>query len=124
MVSSPRSMPKLSFRTFATGASPLVVQEAFETTWCLAGSYLPSLTPRTIVMSSFFAGAEMMTFLAPPDVTWPRALVASVKSPVDSITRSTPMSAHLIFSRSRSAVTVTRLPSTSRWPSLAATEPA
>ena len=75
-------------------------------------------------MSSFFAGAEMMTFLAPPDVAWPRALVASVKSPVDSITRSTPMSAHLIFSRSRSAVTVTRLPSTSRWPSLAATEPA
>ena len=33
---------------------------------CLAGSYLSSLTPMTIVMSSSLAGAEMMTFLAPP----------------------------------------------------------
>ena len=107
-------MPKLSFSTLATGANPFVVQEALETTWCLAGSYLPSLTPRTMVMSSFLAGAEMITFLAPPAVTWPRDFVASVKSPVDSITRSTPSSFHLIFSSSRSAVTVTRLPSTTR----------
>ena len=40
--------------------------EAFEITmWCLAGSYLSSLTPSTIVTSSFFAGAVMITFLAP-----------------------------------------------------------
>ena len=33
--------------------------------WWVAGSYLSSLTPRTIVMSSPFAGALMITFLAP-----------------------------------------------------------
>ncbi len=43
----------------------------------------------TTVKSSFLAGAEMMTFLAPPS-TCARALVASVKNPVDSITTSAP----------------------------------
>jgi hypothetical protein len=43
----------------------------------------------TTVMSSPLAGAEMMTFLAPA-VMWPRAFSASVKRPVDSMTRSTP----------------------------------
>ena len=31
-------MPKWSFRTLATGARQLVVQEAFEMMWCFAGS--------------------------------------------------------------------------------------
>jgi hypothetical protein len=46
-----------------------------------------------MVMSSFFAGAEMITFFAPASI-WPRALPASVKSPVDSITISTPSCFH------------------------------
>ena len=33
--------------------------------WCLAGSYISSLTPNTMVRSSPLAGALMMTFLAP-----------------------------------------------------------
>ncbi len=44
-----------------------------------------------MVMSSLDAGAEMMTFLAPPSMC-ALALVASVKNPVDSITTSTPRS--------------------------------
>ena len=59
-------MPKPSFSsTWTTGARQLVVQLAFEMMLCLAGSYLSSFTPSTMVMSSFLAGAEMMTFLAP-----------------------------------------------------------
>jgi len=42
-----------------------VVQEALEITLCLAGSYLSLFTPITTVMSSFLAGAEIMTFFAP-----------------------------------------------------------
>ena len=59
----PLAMPKVSLRTLTTGARQLVVQLAFEMTLCLAASYLFSLTPRTMVMSSLVAGAEMMTFL-------------------------------------------------------------
>ena len=47
----------------------------------------------TTVMSSPLAGAEMMTFLAPA-ARWPLAFSASVKSPVDSMTYSTPSSFH------------------------------
>src|SRR6188474_2492269 len=65
VVICPLTMPNESFSTFATGARQFVVHEAFETTWCFLGSYLSSFTPITSVMSSFFAGAEMMTFLAP-----------------------------------------------------------
>ena len=43
--------------------------------------------------SSFLAGAEMITFLAPPS-RWALALVASVKKPVDSMTTSAPISPH------------------------------
>ena len=60
---------------------------------CVAGSYLSSLTPRTIVMSSPLAGALMITFFAPA-LRWARALSASVKRPVDSRTMSTPRSPH------------------------------
>jgi hypothetical protein len=49
------------------------------------------LAPRTTVKSSFLAGAEMMTFCAPPS-RWALALVASVKNPVDSMTTSAPSS--------------------------------
>jgi hypothetical protein len=38
------------------------------------------------------AGAEMMTFLAPPPSMWARAFEASVNRPVDSMTTSTPRS--------------------------------
>ncbi len=43
----------------------------------------------TTVMSSFLAGAEMMTFFAPA-ARWPLAFSPSVKSPVDSMTNCTP----------------------------------
>ena len=55
-----------------------------------------------MVMSSLVAGAEMMTFLAPPS-TCALALVASVKKPVDSTTTSAPTSAHFRLAGSRSA---------------------
>src|SRR5690242_1909936 len=94
VVIRPSATPKPSLRrTWTTGARQFVVQDAFETMWCFAGSYLSSLTPITIVMSSPLAGAEMMTFLAPA-VRWPLAFSASVKRPVDSITYSTPSCFH------------------------------
>ena len=49
-------MPNFSCSTFTTGARQLVVQDAFEMTLCLAGSYMSSFTPSTMVTSSFFAG--------------------------------------------------------------------
>ena len=61
--------------------------------WCAAASYDVWFTPITIVTSSLEAGAEMMTFLAPPS-RCALALVASVKKPVDSTTTSTPRSFH------------------------------
>ena len=59
----PLSRPNSSTSTLTGGARPLVVQEAFEMTLCFAGSYFSSLTPRTMVTSSFVAGALMITFL-------------------------------------------------------------
>lgn len=41
------------------------MQEAFDTMWSLAGSYLCSFTPMTY-MGASAEGAEMTTFLAPP----------------------------------------------------------
>src|ERR1700761_5588542 len=84
---------KLSWITFATGARQLVVQEALETILCLAGSYLFSFTPRTIVMSSFFAGAEIITFFTGPRRCF-FACSASVNIPVHSITICTPTVSH------------------------------
>src|SRR5918993_206155 len=80
---------KFSWITLATGARQFVVQEAFEMMWCAAGSYLSPLTPRTIVMSSFLAGALMITFLTVPRRCL-RASSALVKRPVDSMTISAP----------------------------------
>jgi len=51
----------------------------------LGGVVLFVIDAMTRVMSSFFAGAEMMTFLAPAAMC-PLAFSASVKRPVDSMT--------------------------------------
>ncbi|MBU4190685.1 MAG: type I glyceraldehyde-3-phosphate dehydrogenase, partial [Candidatus Thermoplasmatota archaeon] len=53
-------------------AKLFVVQDAIEIMLCSFGSYFSSFTPSTIVMSGFFAGADIITFLAPaknPDIT-------------------------------------------------------
>ena len=73
-------------------------------------SYSSSLTPMTIVMSSSLAGAEMMTFLAPPASTCLRASAALVKKPVDSTTTSTPRSAQGRLAGSRSERTFMVVP--------------
>ena len=102
-------MPTESLRALATGARQFVVHDAFEMTLCFAESYCVWLTPTTKVASSFEAGAEMMTFLAPPS-TWALALVASVKKPVDSMTMSAPTLAQSSFEGSRSAQAAIFLP--------------
>ena len=65
-----------------------------------------------MVMSSPFAGAEMMTFFAPPSMCLRRIGRASVKRPVDSSTMSTPRSFHGSFAGSFSAKTLISSPST------------
>src|SRR6266536_2421138 len=107
----PRSMPKASSSTLAIGTTELVVQDALEMTSWLAGSYLPSLTPITMVTSSPLAGAEMITLRAPASRCW-AALSRSVKRPVDSITMSTPRSPQPSLEGSRSAEALIGLPST------------
>ena len=59
------SIPKLSSRTFITGAIQFVVQEALDK--ILSSSVtVSSLTPITIVLApSPLAGAEITTFSAP-----------------------------------------------------------
>ncbi len=79
-----------------------MVHEALEMMWCASASYDVWLTPITTVKSSFFAGAEMITFLAPPS-RCAFAAVASVKKPVDSTTTSTPRSFHGSWAGSFSA---------------------
>src|ERR1700761_8047299 len=111
VVMMPDWMPKVSWSTLTTGARQLVVQLALEMTWCAAGSYLSWLTPRTTVMSSLLAGAEMMTFLTVLP-RWALALTASVKKPVDSTTISAPTEAQSSLAGSRSAKTLMVLPST------------
>src|SRR6516225_9196966 len=102
VVIRPLTMPKLSASTLAIGATQFVVHEALEITSCCAGSYLSSLTPITIVMSSPLAGAEMITFRAPA-VRCPAAASREVNLPVDSITTSTPRSPQGRAAGSRSA---------------------
>ena len=106
-------MPQVSCSTFATGARPLVVQEALEMTWCFFGSYISLLTPSTIVRSSFLAGAEITTFFTVPRL-WATALVASVKKPVLSTTTCTPWLDQSMAPGSFSAKTLICLPSTTR----------
>ena len=99
-----------------------MVHEAFEIILCLAGSYISSLTPSTIVRSSPFAGAEMITFFAPPR-KWAAAFSASVNSPVDSITSSTPRSPQGICPGSRCEITLTLCPFTMSVSAVASTSP-
>src|SRR6266567_1365507 len=96
VVMVPLTILNSSLTTFAIGARQFVVQEALEMILCLAGSYLSSLTPRTMVMSSFLAGAEMMTFLTGPRRCL-RASSALVNRPVDSMTTCAPTDSQLIL---------------------------
>src|SRR4051812_11844932 len=104
-------MPNASLSTLASGARQFVVQDALLMIVC-EPSYLSWLTPMTIVRSSPVAGAEMMTFLAPPASTCLRASSALVKKPVDSTTTSTPRSAQGRAAGSRSESTLMVLPPT------------
>src|SRR5208282_2053900 len=109
VVIRPRTIPNFSCSTLAKGTRQLVVQEALETTWWFLGSYLSSFTPITMVMSSFLAGAEMITFLAPPFI-WATAFSLSVNLPVDSTTYSTPRLDQGMREGSFSAKTLTSFP--------------
>ena len=61
----PFCIPNLSFNTLITGARELVVHEAMDMILCFSSVYLKSFTPKRMVMSTPFAGAEMITFFAP-----------------------------------------------------------
>src|SRR3954453_8263540 len=111
VVMRPRSIPKASLSTLASGARQFVVQDALLMIVC-EPSYRWSLTPMTIVTSSPVAGAEMITFLAPPASTCLRASSALVKKPVDSTTTSTPRPPHGRLAGSRSESTLMVLPPT------------
>jgi hypothetical protein len=122
VVIRPRSIPKLSKITLAGRARPFVVQLALLTMWCCSLSYARSFTPRTSVMSSPLAGAEMITFRAPA-VRCAAAFSASVKIPVDSITMSTPRSPHGRAAGSFSLKALISWPSTVIVPSPDVTSP-
>merc|ERR1719440_1325314 len=103
VVMRPCLMPNLSLIVFTRGARPLVVHDAHETTAIDSGSYSSWLTPTTRVgVSASLAGAEMMTFLAPPAMCFMQSGVV-VKAPVDSQTYSTPVDDHGISVGSRVA---------------------
>jgi len=87
----PVAIPKVWCSTEATGARQFVVQLAVDITEWIAGSYLSELTPITIVRSAPLAGALIITLRAPAAM-WAEALSFEVKSPVDSMTMSIPMS--------------------------------
>merc|ERR1719253_2525147 len=116
VVMRPCLMPNLSWMVLTSGARPLVVHDAHETT-AIDVSYSSWLTPTTRVgVSASLAGAEMMTFLAPPSMCFMQPSV-EVKAPVDSQTYSTPVSFHGISVGSRVADRVTFMPLISRPPS-------
>ncbi len=73
-------------------------------------------------MSSFLAGAEMMTLRAPAS-RWAFAFVASVNRPVDSMTMSTPQRFQGTAPGSRSALTWISWPSMTKADSSASTFP-
>merc|ERR1719326_556412 len=110
VVIRPCLMPNFSLTTLTSGARPLVVHDAHETTAIDAESYSSSLTPTTRVgVSASLAGAEMMTFLAPPATCAMQPSVV-VKAPVDSQTYSTPVVDHGISVGSRVAESETGRP--------------
>merc|ERR1719298_159973 len=122
VVIRPCLMPNLSWIVFTSGARPLVVHDAQETT-CMDESYSSWLTPTTRVgVSASLAGAEMMTFLAPASMCFMQPSVV-VNAPVDSHTYSTPTSFHGISVGSRVPERVIGRPLTFRPPSLTSTEP-
>merc|ERR1719359_1699704 len=91
VVMRPCLMPNFSLMTLTRGARPLVVHEAQETT-AMEVLYSSWFTPTTIVgVSASLAGAEMITFFAPPFTCFMQPSVV-VKAPVDSQTYSTPTS--------------------------------
>merc|ERR1719387_655866 len=109
VVMRPCLMPNFSLMVFTIGARPLVVHEAHETT-AMSVSYSSSLTPTTRVgVSASLAGAEMMTFLAPPSMCFMQPSVV-MKAPVDSQTYSTPVDFHGISVGSRVAESETGRP--------------
>merc|ERR1719235_2461745 len=123
VVMRPCLMPNFSLMTLTMGARPLVVHEAHDTTCIDAGSYSSWLTPTTRVgVSASLAGAEMITFLAPPSMCFIQPSVV-VKAPVDSQTYSTPVSFHGISVGSRVAERVMSRPFTLRPLSVSSTVP-
>mmetsp|Transcript_2142 Transcript_2142/g.4797 ORF Transcript_2142/g.4797 Transcript_2142/m.4797 type:complete len:221 (+) Transcript_2142:672-1334(+) len=123
VVMRPCLMPNLSLIVLTIGARPLVVHEAHETTAMDSGSYSSTLTPTTMVgVSASFAGAEMMTFLAPPSM-WAMQSGVVVKAPVDSQTYSTPVSFHGISVGLRVADRETSMPLILRPPSVTSQVP-
>merc|ERR1719487_1350267 len=117
VVMRPCLMPNFSLMTLTIRARPLVVHDAHETT-AMSLVYSSSLTPTTSVgVSASLAGAEMMTFLAPPSMCFMQPSVV-VNAPVDSQTYSTPVSFHGISVGSRVAVSVTGRPLIERPPSV------
>merc|ERR1719453_1177639 len=122
VVMRPCLMPNFSFTTLTIGARPLVVHEAHETT-DMDVSYSSSFTPTTRVgVSASLAGAEMITFLAPPSTCFMQPSVV-VKAPVDSQTYSTPTDPHGISVGSRVAVSDTGRPLMMRPPSASSQVP-
>merc|ERR1719487_238124 len=109
VVMRPCLMPNFSLMTLTIRARPLVVHDAHETT-AMSLVYSSSLTPTTSVgVSASLAGAEMMTFLAPPSMCFMQPSVV-VNAPVDSQTYSTPVSFHGISVGSRVADSETGRP--------------
>merc|ERR1719454_1469944 len=123
VVMRPCLMPNFSLMVLTIGARPLVVHDAHETTAIDAGSYSSVLTPTTMVgVSASLAGAEMMTFFAPPSICFMHPSVV-VKAPVDSHTYSTPALDHGISVGSRVAERVTGRPLITRPVSESSTVP-
>merc|ERR1719454_1150761 len=117
VVIRPCLMPNFSLIVLTSGARPFVVHDAHETTAIDSGSYSSVLTPTTMVgVSASLAGAEMMTFLAPPSTCAMHPSVV-VNAPVDSHTYSTPVSFHGISLGTRVADSVTGRPLIRRLPS-------
>merc|ERR1719460_421146 len=122
VVIRPCLIPHFSLTTFTSGARPLVVHDAHETT-AIDVSYSSWLTPTTSVgVSASFAGAEMITFFAPPSMCAMQPSVV-VKAPVDSHTYSTPTLPQGISVGSRVAERVMGRPLTRRPSSVTFTEP-
>mmetsp|Transcript_8913 Transcript_8913/g.29503 ORF Transcript_8913/g.29503 Transcript_8913/m.29503 type:complete len:268 (-) Transcript_8913:97-900(-) len=94
VVIMPFSMPSSFSTTWITGAMQLVVQEAAVQMVCAAVS-LSSLTPTTTLSTdASLTGAETMTRLTPHTSRYGCSTDVFRNTPVQSITISTPFSAH------------------------------